>query len=155
MAIWETFKNQDQWRAYLQNLVMTNDRALLRAVVLIYDNQTNEEKVWNKSIDWNGIGFNRWDSSEMSEIAKKIKRKEELKQNEIIHARYVMPKYWKQLMKISKRNMEIKKRFDEAYNNLYKVLCEREKALKEQETKECVSKGKACDYGICSECPVA
>ena len=42
MAVWENFTSQKQWKAYLQNLMMYDDNALLRAIVLIYENQTDE-----------------------------------------------------------------------------------------------------------------
>ena len=45
MAAWEYFTSQKQWESYLKDLVRTNDQALLRAIVLIYDNQTDEEKL--------------------------------------------------------------------------------------------------------------
>ena len=38
MAAWEYFTSQKQWETYLKDLLKTNNKALLRAIVLIYDN---------------------------------------------------------------------------------------------------------------------
>ena len=107
MAVWEEFKNQNQWKAYLKNLVRTNEKALLKSVVAIYDNQTMEEKVVGASIEHNKVGLDRWDSEEMTMIAQKIKSNIPLKHNEIVHCKIVMPKYWKQLMVISKQKQKL------------------------------------------------
>ena len=40
---WENFKTQLEWKQYLQDLVRTNDKALLRAIWVIYQRQTDEE----------------------------------------------------------------------------------------------------------------
>lgn len=55
MAAWEYFTSQKQWEAYLKDLLKTNDKALLRAIVLVYDNQTPEEKDKGESIEDNCI----------------------------------------------------------------------------------------------------
>ena len=62
MAAWEYFTSQKQWEAYLKDLLKTNDKALLRAIVLVYDNQTPEEKDKDESIEDNCIGFSKNDT---------------------------------------------------------------------------------------------
>ena len=44
MAEWDNFTNQKQREKYLRNLVRTNEKALLKSIMLIYNNQTFEEK---------------------------------------------------------------------------------------------------------------
>lgn len=112
MAIWETFTNQKQWEKYLKELVKTNDKALLRAIVLVYENQTYEERTKDECIENNGTGFNKVDAAEMSKIARKIQEGEELTEGELAKSRNKMQKYWKQLMVISKRNMAKSKSTD-------------------------------------------
>lgn len=153
--IWYTFKNNDQWRAYLQKLIKTNNKALLKAIKIVYDNQTPEEKAWYSSCEYNGKGFNRWDSGEMSAIAEKIKKKEQLKPNEIIHSRFVMPKYWKQLMEESKRKMEVE-RLEKEYELCSSFYNLQQKYSEEnEELKQCLEEGKSCEYGVCRECPIS
>lgn len=154
MPIWESFTNQKQWKTYLQNLIKTNDKALLKSIVLIYDNQTEDEKEIGSSVEDNRIGFSKWDAEEMSFIAKRIKNGEALNQNMIVHARHIMPKYWKQLMKISKNNLEKLVAEKELYEESIMTKEEIELCLKrEEELRQCLEEGKACSYGICDECP--
>ena len=108
MAVWESFTNQKQWKQYLKNLLKVNDIALIKAIVLIYNNQTDEEMRKGKSIEDNEIGFDKVDAKEMGEIAIKIKRGRQLTEGELAKSRNKMQKYWKQLMVISKQKMKEK-----------------------------------------------
>lgn len=106
MKPWESFTNQQQWKEYLQNLVRTNKKALYRAIVLISDLQTDEEKAYGATIEHNGVGFGSVDAGLMTSLALRIKAGGELSERELAICRNKMPKYWRQLMVISKRNME-------------------------------------------------
>lgn len=149
MAAWEYFTSQKQWESYLKDLVRTNDQALLRAIVLIYDNQTDEEKLKGESIEDNCIGFSKIDAAEMGAIARKIKAKKQLSKGELAKSRNKMQKYWKQLMIISKKQAEAKKQQYDDENEKkeqFKDFCE--------VLRRCSEEGISCDYGICDECPV-
>ena len=106
MKVWETFTNQQQWKEYLQNLVRTNKKALYRAIVVIAEYQTPEEKAWGMTIDHNGVGFGAVDAEMMTALALRLKNGGELTRRELAICRNKMPKYWRQLMIISKRRME-------------------------------------------------
>lgn len=162
IAGWQYFTTQKQWEAYLKDLVRTNDKALLKAIVLIHDRQTEEEKARGESVEDNLIGWTKWDAKEMGDIAKKIKREEPLTDGELAKSRNKMQKYWKQLMYISKQQQEEKAKA-EARKVEEKLLEEariEDKKRKEQfreynETlRRCAEGGVPCDYGICDECPV-
>lgn len=149
--IYMSLKTQDEWKKYLQHLVRTNDKALLRSVLVIYERQTLEERVSKSSLENNGVGFSKWDAEEMSDIAKKLKRGERLQHNEMVHARIVMPKYWRQLMVVSKQT--VAKRLESEYNEV--VLEERKRFEEANETMiACMDRGVTCSYGICDECIV-
>lgn len=163
MAAWEYFTSQKQWESYLKDLVRTNDQALLRAIVLIYDNQTDEEKLKGESIEDNCIGFSKIDAAEMGAIARKIKAKKQLSKGELAKSRNKMQKYWKQLMIISKKQAEAKKQqydeqAEEAAINEYENEYENEKKEQFKDfcevLRRCSEEGISCDYGICDECPV-
>ena len=150
MENWREFTKTSQWNEYIRKLLATNEKALCRAIMLIYDNQTKEEKIVGRSISHNAKGFSRWDSEEMSDIARKLKRGEKLLSNEIIHSRLVMPKYWKQLMEIAKDKQKIeieaqiredKQMQDKQHEQTLKVL------------KRCSEDNIPCSYGLCGECP--
>lgn len=147
--IWETFKTEKEWETYLKNLVSTNDKALFEAIVLVYNNQTDEEKARYESVEDNNVGFTKWDAQEMSEMAIAIKDGKTLTPGQIAKARNKMKKYWKQLMQNSIQRMEREKREHEE-----KVAQERLEQFRmhNEMLKKCSDKGKACEYGICDEC---
>ena len=158
MAEWDNFTNQKQWEKYLRNLVRTNEKALIKSIMLIYNNQTFEEKEAGTSIYENKIGFNRFDSKEMMRIARKLKQRVSLTEYEIAHARIVMPKYWKQLMIISKQKQKDKKEQEEFEEELEKerILTQEKKELShelEENIYRCINEGVSCSYYICDECP--
>lgn len=106
---WEKFTNQKQWKEYLQNLIKTNDRALYKAIVLIADLQTPEEKALGATIDHNNRGFGTIDAEFLTSMALRIKAGETLTPKMVAISRNKMVKYWKQLMYISKQKQEEKK----------------------------------------------
>lgn len=103
MREWETFTNQKQWRDYIVNLLKTNDKALCRAIVVLYEMQTDEEKMKGEAIDNNGCGFGKVDAAEMGRVARKIMHNQPLEASEWARMRNKVPKYWKQLMNHAKR----------------------------------------------------
>lgn len=165
MAAWEYFTSQKQWEAYLKDLLKTNDQALLKSIVLVYDNQTDEEKNKGESIEDNCIGFSKIDAKEMGDIAKKIKAGKALTKGELAKSRNKMQKYWKQLMIISKKQAEAKKLQEQ--KELEDKLAEEVAAIEEEDKlkleqfrehneilRRCSEEGITCSYGICDECPI-
>lgn len=165
MAAWEYFTSQKQWEAYLKDLLKTNNKVLLKAIVLIYDNQTFEEKNKGESIEDNCIGFSKIDAKEMSDIANKIRAGKALTKGELAKSRNKMQKYWKQLMIISKKQAEAKKL--QKQKELEAKLAEEELAAQNEDAeklerfrqdievlRKCSEEGISCDYGICDECPI-
>ena len=165
MAAWEYFTSQKQWEAYLKDLLKTNDKALLKAIVLIYDNQTPEEKDRGESIEDNCIGFSKIDAKEMGDIARKIKAGKVLTKGELAKSRNKMQKYWKQLMIISKKRAEARKL--QKQRALEIKMAEEELAIQKEDAeklerfrqdieilRKCSEEGISCEYGICDECPI-
>lgn len=105
MRPWESFTNQNQWKEYLQNLVKTNKRALYRAIVLISEYQTPEEKAFGATFEHNNVGFGAVDAEFLTNMSLKIRCGVELSPKELAICQNKMPKYWRQLMVISKRRM--------------------------------------------------
>ena len=150
-AIWEAFKTDKEWKMYLQSLVKTNEKALLKAIVLIYDNQTPEEQQNGESIEDNDIGFTKYDAKELGDIAKKIKNGKLLTAGELAKSKNKMTKYWKQLMVISKR--QIAERAEQ--KRIKRAQYEKQYFEHSIEVmRKCSEEGIACEYGICDECPV-
>lgn len=164
MAAWECFTSQKQWEAYLKDLLKTNDKALLRAIVLVYDNQTPEEKDKGESIEDNCIGFSKIDAKEMGDIARKIKANKALTKGELAKSRNKMQKYWKQLMIISRRKLlklqeqkELEAKLAEEELAAQKEDAEKLERFRRQDVeilRKCSEEGISCEYGICDECPI-
>lgn len=84
----------------LQELVSKNDTALYRALLRIYDKQTETEKAVKETHDWNEVGFSGVDGRIMTSIADfYVKRKYmTIKQKAIVRTK--MKKYCGQLLKL-------------------------------------------------------
>lgn len=108
---WSELKTQKQWKKELQNLLCTNDYAVVHAMERIWDLQTDAEKLSGQALTENGIGFNRVDSVEIKKYIDKHTR-QSLDGEDIRVVRSIMLKYWKQLMKLSKLKLEKEKRED-------------------------------------------
>lgn len=152
MAIWEAFTTNKQWESYLKQLVKTNDVALFRAIVLIYENQTEEEKYAGESVEDNKIGFSKYDARELSAIALKIKARKPLSKAEVARSRIKMPKYWRQLMVISKRRMAARKVLEEEIHQEMQGSIQ-PCSIQSKALIKCSDEGITCTYGICDECP--
>lgn len=82
--------------------IIMDDRWLYRAILAIYDQQTDREKNACDTIEDNGVGFNGCDGRRMSQLAEKLKKNNSLQQYEKDIARNRILKYSGQLLKIAK-----------------------------------------------------
>lgn len=135
----------NQWRPVLQCLMITNDDNLKKCILKVYEFQTYEEKRGYVTKDENELGFNKVDAEEMSKIAEKLLRGEELTKGELAKARNKMLKYWRQIMFVCKDSL---KKAEERQKALEQAQME----LQFDQMKRCSEEGISCDYGICSEC---
>jgi len=82
--------------------VRTNDKALLRAIVVIGDRQTPEEMAMAETVDHNNRGWGAIDAPFFTPLYFRILHQQPLTRRELAIARNKMPKYWRQLMEVSK-----------------------------------------------------
>ena len=99
---WDSL-TQKQWKENLQVLLVKSDVALDRALVAIFEAQPVLERVGEEAILDDGIGFNKFDAPVLNSIAKCLVYNGNITQEQRAVARKRLPKYWKQLMKISKK----------------------------------------------------
>lgn len=104
------FTTQKQWKSYLKELIKTNDRAVIRGVIQIYNRQTFDEQVEQESNVVNGIGFNKNDAPFMSTVAIAFISGKEVDKKTFEIARNKLTHYWRQLMQISKEGLDDKLR---------------------------------------------
>lgn len=92
-----------------------NDEWVYRAVVAIYNKQTEEEQFSEDTTEHNGIGFNSFDAHILSSFAKQIikwennhncnKFREPLSKKQLLVARKKILKYSNQLTKIANNEL--------------------------------------------------
>lgn len=102
----ESLKNLKEWKAYIQNLLRFNDRAVKSALVLLLSLQEEDEQRDNKSVHENGVGFNKVDADFLSRMAKRVNADIDLTQSEMQACRWALMKYWRQLTDRSKENLK-------------------------------------------------
>lgn len=84
------------------NMLDTNDKAVTRAVIAIYNRQTPSEQVIKDTKESNNIGFNSADARLLSYYAEyAINNKCLLSGKHLNQARNKIKKYWKQLLNIA------------------------------------------------------
>ena len=105
---------QKSVREYLKLKLSTDESWATRALIKIYEHQTEEEKRLEQTQHWNGIGFNAFDANILSGIATFYLKTNKLtaKQKEIVFKK--IPRYWKQVEQISNKNI--------LHNNIKKHL---------------------------------
>ena len=88
-------------KEHIQHLLMTNDRAVERALIQIYHRQTLDEQTQLTTKEHNSVGFTGFDGEFMSSIAVKCLQYGRMtpRQMEVVRPR--MMKYWKQLLEIA------------------------------------------------------
>ena len=82
-------------------LLDTNDKAVVRALVRIYERQTAAEQSAEQTTDANGVGFNGPDSRILTYRAKYAIRTGSLSGNHLTDTRERIKKYWKQLLSVA------------------------------------------------------
>ncbi len=102
----------DWTKERIQRLLSFSDVALERAILLVYANQTQDEKYSGNTKHENGTGFNGTDAQFLSSLAKYIdgfRRPEgfrmSIKQREA--ARPLIMKYWRQVQDVIILNMAV------------------------------------------------
>jgi len=81
----------------VRKLLETNQAWVQRAVVVVFERQTQEEKAQEVSCRENGIGFNKPDARQGSKMARWILSGKNLTGWHLKKAFEMMPKYWKQI----------------------------------------------------------
>ena len=101
MVDWQQL-TQKEWRRELQALLLRSDKAIDKSIVVIWEQQTYTEQESGEAIIVDGVGFNKFDAPIMTSYAKQLVDGRSLSTQQRSVARKVMPKYWRQLMNISK-----------------------------------------------------
>lgn len=85
--------------------IQTNDEWLCRGIIAIYNKQTPSEKSCRYTNDFNGVGFNSFDSKFLSDMALLLIEGRKLSYKQLIASRKKMVKYSGQLCKIANKEI--------------------------------------------------
>lgn len=97
---------QNDWKQYIQDALNNDEAALTRALLIVYNNQLESEKISRRSILSDGKGFNRNDAAALSEAAELIENGQSVPCELWDYVRRKMPSYWRQIMEYSKENLK-------------------------------------------------
>jgi len=92
---------------YIDNLLITNDKAVERAIVALYKLQTPEEQAGKRTNDRNGIGFNQNDAPLGTYCAKWVLSGKRLSGPYLDKSRQLALRYHRQLSVIAKNNLSM------------------------------------------------
>lgn len=85
----------------IKNLLLTNDKFVMKATVKIFEKQTEDEKAADSTGHSNGVGYNGTDAFIMSRFAKYYLAKGYLTVNQLVIAKRKIQKYAKQITTIA------------------------------------------------------
>lgn len=88
----------------IQALLETNPKALIRALRVVYNNQTESEKNSHATTDDNGVGFTGVDAELLTSFADQARVRGTLSPKQMDLLKKKMPKYWKQILQEAERN---------------------------------------------------
>lgn len=83
----------------IQTLVVTNDKAAVKALLTIYSLQTEAEKAIEQTTEQNGVGFTGTDAEILTSFATFFQRTGFLTEKQMALLKKRITKYWKQLLK--------------------------------------------------------
>lgn len=95
---------KDWTKEEVKNLISTNEKACLKALLLIYKNQTLDEQKSESTKYTNGVGFSGLDAELLSSFAKQVEQRGFLTPKQLVYCFKKMPKYAGQVF----REMEAK-----------------------------------------------
>ena len=85
-------------QAFIREMVGTDQRWAVRALVRIYNNQTEDEQAAEMTNHHNGIGFTGADAEILSSFAKQVLKGRQLSAKQMAILFRKMPRYARQLM---------------------------------------------------------
>ncbi len=99
--------------ALIREKLKTDRNWALRGLLVIYDNQTEDEKNVEQTVEHNGIGFTGADAEFLSSLASQYRRKGYLSTKQLSILFKKIPKYASQLQKMAElKNKEALDRFN-------------------------------------------
>lgn len=95
------FTSQKLAKLAIQQAIDSNDRAVYKALLIIYNQQTDSEKAIDSTTDHNAVGFSAFDAEILSSFAKQVQERRSLSIRQLAVARPKIRRYWRQLATLS------------------------------------------------------
>lgn len=89
----------------IRYLLETNNSAVIRGLIAIYNKQTQDEKIMNETKHSNGVGFTGADAKVLSNMAKYAISKGGLTEKQFIYVKKKIGKYAGQITKIANKQI--------------------------------------------------
>lgn len=105
----------------IENPNLKGDYLILKALLIIYDFQTEDEKVDDETKVYNNVGFSGVDAKILSSFAKQLHEKFYLSPKQMTLTRKKMRKYINQIIKLLNSN-QISKNMDTSESRLRKLV---------------------------------
>ena len=99
--MWTPAKTKKERKEQIKELLLTNDRAVQRGVVAIYQRQTESEQATLSTKENNGVGYSGVHAEIMSSFAQRLLRGMALTEKQMVYARKIILKYAGQLLTIA------------------------------------------------------
>lgn len=91
------FQTQKAAKEIIQRSIDTNDRAVAKAITMIYSKQTQSEQASQMTRDHNNVGFSAFDAEILSSFAERLQSGRALTERQMAVGRKKIRRYWKQL----------------------------------------------------------
>ncbi|MCF7815360.1 MAG: hypothetical protein K9N40_12870 [Candidatus Cloacimonetes bacterium] len=85
-------------KEFIRNKLASDPLWAKRALLKIFEFQTEEEKEWEATRVHNNVGFTGSDGEFLTSLAKQLQKKGYLSEKQMVHVFKKMPKYWKQIL---------------------------------------------------------
>lgn len=103
------FTSKESLIQALKTQIATRDNQAIKALITVFNNQTEDEQITDDVRVYNNMGFTPFDAEFMSSLAKQYLNKNYLSQKQLSYVKKVMPKYARQLIEQSIQDRKIVK----------------------------------------------
>lgn len=88
-------------KAFLKKMLATNPKWAMKALVTIYNYQTEDEKQSEGTYYHNNIGFSECDAHIMTSLAEQYLKYRRLSEEQMKFVYKYIPRYWRQILEIT------------------------------------------------------
>lgn len=99
-------RHQSKVKGFLKGKLSTDKRWACRAVVKLYERQTESEKIVGMTQEHNSVGFSGTDSEFLSSIAEKLNQGWNMTEKQMTYIFKLVPKYWAQVWSMIPTNKQ-------------------------------------------------